>query len=51
MMSSCVDHFSGALRILYHHHLSFQTVRGRGLSHIGQLASDSEPFMIEQREM
>uniref|UniRef100_A0A8R1XRK7 Uncharacterized protein n=1 Tax=Onchocerca volvulus TaxID=6282 RepID=A0A8R1XRK7_ONCVO len=28
-----------------------ETVRGRGLSHIGQLASDSEPFMIEQREI
>lgn len=32
-------------------HLSFQVVRGRGLSHMGQLASDSEAFMVEQREM
>lgn len=31
--------------------LSFQIVRGRGLSHMGQLASDSEAFMVEQREM
>uniref|UniRef100_A0A915Q7F2 Uncharacterized protein n=1 Tax=Setaria digitata TaxID=48799 RepID=A0A915Q7F2_9BILA len=28
-----------------------QVVRGRGLSHIGQLASDSEAFMVEQREI
>ncbi|VDK82614.1 unnamed protein product [Litomosoides sigmodontis] len=30
---------------------SSQIVRGRGLSHMGQLASDSEAFMIEQREI
>lgn len=28
-----------------------QMVRGRGLSHVGQLASDSEAFMVEQREI
>ncbi|VDO43077.1 unnamed protein product, partial [Onchocerca flexuosa] len=28
-----------------------QTVRGRGLSHMGQLASDSEAFMVEQHEI
>ncbi|KAM3727505.1 FAD-linked oxidoreductase OXR1 [Dirofilaria immitis] len=28
-----------------------QIVRGRGLSHMGQLASDSESFMVEQREI
>ncbi|EJD75907.1 hypothetical protein, variant [Loa loa] len=28
-----------------------QVVRGRGLSHMGQLASDSETFMVEQREI
>uniref|UniRef100_A0A0R3RYL2 Forty-two-three domain-containing protein 1 n=1 Tax=Elaeophora elaphi TaxID=1147741 RepID=A0A0R3RYL2_9BILA len=30
---------------------SSQMVRGRGLSHMGQLASDSEAFMVEQREI
>ncbi|KAL3991147.1 hypothetical protein ACH3XW_34690 [Acanthocheilonema viteae] len=28
-----------------------QMIRGRGLSHMGQLASDSEAFMVEQREI